>query len=157
CRHFSPQHRPRYRDAIRRELQVKDDTLLLLLAAHNFRLKGLPELLAATQRLVAASRSVHVAVVGGKRLGKWHPAAMRRGLEKHVTFVGAINDLVPYYSAADVYVHPTYYDPCSLVILEAAASALPIVTTRHNNGAAELFREGGEILTIRDPSQIDAL
>jgi UDP-glucose:(heptosyl)LPS alpha-1,3-glucosyltransferase len=60
--------------------------------------------------------------------------------------------MVPFYAAADAYVHPTYYDPCSLVLLEAAASGLPIVTTRRFNGAAELFRDGHEILTVADPS-----
>jgi UDP-glucose:(heptosyl)LPS alpha-1,3-glucosyltransferase len=78
-------------------------------------------------------------------------------LADRVTFVGTVADLVPYYAAADAYVHPTYYDPCSLVLLEAAASGLPIVTTRRHNGAAELFREGHEILTISDPSNGEAL
>jgi UDP-glucose:(heptosyl)LPS alpha-1,3-glucosyltransferase len=65
--------------------------------------------------------------------------------------------LVPYYAAADAYVHPTYYDPCSLVILEAAASGLPIVTTRRCNGAAELFHNGRDILTVEDPRDAQAL
>jgi glycosyltransferase involved in cell wall biosynthesis len=43
------------------------------------------------------------------------------------------------------------------VLLEAAASGLPIVTTRRCNGAAELFREGQEILTVGEPREIDAL
>ena len=49
---------------------------------------------------------------------------------------------MPYYAAADLYVHPTFYDPCSLVVLEAAACGLPIITSRYN-GAAELFRGDG--------------
>jgi UDP-glucose:(heptosyl)LPS alpha-1,3-glucosyltransferase len=64
---------------------------------------------------------------------------------------------VPFYAAADAYVHPTYYDPCSLVLLEAAACGLPIVTTRRHNGAAELFREDAEMLLVNDPSDHDAL
>lgn len=71
--------------------------------------------------------------------------------------MGSVADPVPYYAAADAYVHPTYYDPCSLVILEAAASGLPIVTTRRCNGAAELFRDGAEILTVADPRDREAL
>ena len=31
--------------------------------------------------------------------------------------------------AADFLVHPTFYDPCSLVVLEALACGLPIITT----------------------------
>jgi UDP-glucose:(heptosyl)LPS alpha-1,3-glucosyltransferase len=157
CRRYSPEHRALHRAAVRRELGVDDGTVLPLLAAHNFRLKGVSELLSVAGRLAANHRPVHVAVVGGKRLAKWRRAAARRGLTNRATFLGAVSDLVPYYAAADAYVHPTYYDPCSLVLLEAAASGLPIVTTQRYNGAAELFREGEEILTVADPWDLESL
>ena len=65
--------------------------------------------------------------------------------------VGAIDDPVPYYAAADVFVLPTFYDPCSLSVSEAAASGLPSVTTRFN-GAAELLSEGVDGSVIDDPA-----
>jgi UDP-glucose:(heptosyl)LPS alpha-1,3-glucosyltransferase len=157
CQRFSPDHRARYREVVRRRLGVADATLVLLLAAHNFRLKGVPELLSATAQLVANQRTVHVVIAGGKHLVKWQRAAERLGLRNHVTFLGMVADMVPWYAAADAYIHPTYYDPCSLVILEAAASGLPIVTTRRFNGAAELFRDGESILTLNGPSDQSAL
>jgi len=157
CRRFSPVHRVTHREAVRRQLGVNDETMLLLLAAHNFRLKGVQELLRVSGRLAANGRDVHVAVAGGKRLTKWRRAAERLGLVDRATFVGSVADLTPYYAAADAYVHPTYYDPCSLVLLEAAASGLPIVTTRRYNGAVELFREGDEILSVNDPRDGEAL
>ena len=96
-------------------------------------------------------------IAGGKHLEKWKLSAARLGLANRATFLWTINDLVPYYSAADAYVHPTFYDPCSLVLLEAAASGLPIVTTRRSNGAAELFQEGAEILIANEPTDLAAL
>jgi UDP-glucose:(heptosyl)LPS alpha-1,3-glucosyltransferase len=152
CRRYSPEHRAVYRANVRRQLQIHDEDLLLLLAAHHFRLKGVPELVALVARLVADGKPVHLVVAGGKRVAHWQRAAHRVGLAGHATFVGAVQDMVPLYAAADAYVHPTYYDPCSLVLLEAGASGLPIVTTRRCNGAAELFRDGHEILTVADPS-----
>jgi UDP-glucose:(heptosyl)LPS alpha-1,3-glucosyltransferase len=168
CRRFSPDQRGRYREFVRRRLGVNGETIVLLLAAHNFRLKGVPELLRLAARLARSRRPVVVLIAGGKRLEKWRRSAERFGLkapspsgrgqgEGGVTFLGTVADMVPYYAAADAYVHPTYYDPCSLVLLEAAASGLPIVTTRRFNGAAELFREGEEILTVAEPSAEDAL
>jgi UDP-glucose:(heptosyl)LPS alpha-1,3-glucosyltransferase len=151
CRRFSPAHRARDREIVRRQHGISEESLVLLLAAHNFRLKGVPELLRVAGRLVANGGPIHVAIAGGKRVKNWQQAANRLGLEKRVTFFGTVTDMVPYYAAADAYVHPTYYDPCSLVLLEAAASGLPIVTTRSHNGAAELFRKGHEILTVNDP------
>src|SRR5205085_6624234 len=102
-------------------------------------------------------RPIHVAIAGGKHLKQWQLAAKRLGLASRVTFLGTVADPVPYYAAADAYVHPTFYDPCSLVLLEAAASGLPIVTTRRCNGATELFRQGAEILTVNDPADTDAI
>src|SRR4051794_26240801 len=157
CQRFSPDHRAQYRESVRRRYGISEESLVLLLAAHNFRLKGVPELLRVAGRIVANGGPVHVAIAGGKRLKNWQHAANRLGLEKRVTFFGKVADMVPYYAAADAYVHPTYYDPCSLVLLEAAASGLPIVTTRRCNGAVELFREGESILTAQEPSDHDAL
>jgi UDP-glucose:(heptosyl)LPS alpha-1,3-glucosyltransferase len=68
-----------------------------------------------------------------------------------VIHAGAADDPVPYYAAADVFVLPTFYDPCSLSVSEAAASGLPCVTTRFN-GAAELLTEGVDGSVISDPA-----
>jgi UDP-glucose:(heptosyl)LPS alpha-1,3-glucosyltransferase len=157
CARYTPDHRAVHRDAVRRRLGVDDGTLLLLLATHNFRRKGVPELLHVAARLAANGRPVHVAIVGRGRLSQWRRKAARLGVGEHTTFVGGVSDMIPYYAAADAYVHPTYYDQCSLVILEAAASGLPIVTTRRDNGTAEMFREGDEILTVSDPRDADDL
>jgi UDP-glucose:(heptosyl)LPS alpha-1,3-glucosyltransferase len=157
CRRFSPDHRKDLRAIIRESLGVRENTLLLLLAAHNFRLKGLPELLRLMTRLVANNRRVHLAVAGGRHRAKWRHTAAKLGLAENVTLLGTVGDMVPYYAAADAYVHPTYYDPCSLVLLEAAASGLPIITTKRCNGAAELFRDGSEMLLVDDPASEDSL
>jgi UDP-glucose:(heptosyl)LPS alpha-1,3-glucosyltransferase len=157
CQRFSPDHRARHREIVRRQHGISQESLVLFLAAHNFRLKGVPELLHVAGRLAANGRPIHVAIAGGKRLKKWQHAASRLGLKNRITFFGTVADMVPYYSAADAYVHPTYYDPCSLVLLEAASSGLPIVTTRSHNGAAELFREGVDILTVNDPRDAEGL
>src|SRR5579884_2313241 len=54
------------------------------------------------------------------------------------------------YFAADFLVHPTFYDPCSLVVLEALACGLPVITTRYN-GASELLHPLQEGFVIDDP------
>jgi UDP-glucose:(heptosyl)LPS alpha-1,3-glucosyltransferase len=157
CERFSPAYREIYRSAVRQRLGIDEDIVVLLLAAHNFRLKGAPELLRVASQLVANDRRVHVLIAGGKRLGFWCRYAAQLKLAGRATFLGTVTNMVPYFAAADAYVHPTYYDPCSLVLLEAAASGLPIVTTRRFNGAAELFRDRDEILKIKDPNDQEAL
>ena len=151
---FSPQHREDHRRTVRRRLGVDDDTILLLIAAHNFRLKGVPTLIKAVSRLSALGRSVHLAVVGGKHLQAYRRKAALLGIGSRVTFVGAVDSAVPFYAAADVYVQPTFYDPCSLVVLEAMASGLPVITSRHN-GVAELIRNDHEGGVIDDPASVN--
>lgn len=147
---FSPDNRRQWRDETRSRLKVDDGTTLLLIVAHNFRLKGVPTLLRAMQRLAASERRVHLAVVGGKRRSRRGGMARRSGVAGSVTFVGPVSDTRPYYAAADLYVQPTQYDACSLVVLEALAAGLPVITSRCN-GAAELMREGVQGRLLDDP------
>ncbi|MGA2063451.1 MAG: glycosyltransferase family 4 protein [Thermoguttaceae bacterium] len=153
---FSPARCAPHRDEARRRLGTGPETVLALLVAHNFRLKGVATLLGAMARLAAQRLPVQLVVVGGGKLDPWRQQARRLGLDERVTFVGQVDDPVPYYAAADLYVHPTFYDPCSLVVLEAAACGLPVLTSRYN-GAAELFREGHEIALISDPADCGEL
>ena len=142
--------------AVRRRLGLDDGTLLLLIVAHNFPLKGVPALLTAMGRMAARRRPVHLAVVGGKHLERWEQAARRQGARSSVTFTGSVRDTVPFYAAADAYVHPTFHDSCSLVVLEALASGLPVVTSRFN-GASELITEGVEGFVLPDPADVNGL
>jgi UDP-glucose:(heptosyl)LPS alpha-1,3-glucosyltransferase len=147
---FSPEHRQTHRESVRDGLGVSPETTLLLIVAHNFRLKGVPMLM----RAVAAwddPRPIHLAVVGGRHLECYERTTRRLGIAERVTFVGAVDDTAPYYAAADVYVHPTFYDPCSLGVLEAAASGLPCITSRVN-GAGELLTEGRDGYLMDDPA-----
>lgn len=54
---------------------------------------------------------------------------------------------------ADALVHPTYYDPCSRVVLEALSCGLPCLTTKFN-GAAEVMSDGREGFVIDSPDDI---
>lgn len=148
---FTPALRETHRLPIRRELGVRDDQPLFLIVAHNFVLKGVPALLEAMTLIRSAGHDAVLAVVGGKRTASFERMARQLGIEDSVRFVGAVDDPSPYYVAADVYVQPTWYDPCSLVLLEALACGLPVITTRFN-GAGELIVPGvhGDILAQPD-------
>lgn len=146
---FSPLRRDEFRQTARRQLGINDDRILAVAVAHNFQLKGVPTLLKALQILARKRLPLHVVVVGGNRIGPWRLWAKARGLP--VSFVGAQGDTVPFYAAADMLVHPSFYDSCSLVLLEAAASGLPLLVSREN-GAAELLSDGVEGLLLDDPA-----
>ncbi len=151
---FSPAHRDRWREEIRDRLGVCEDEVMLLFVGHDFQRKGLSTAIRAANRLAAEGAPVRLVVVGGKKRRRGTPYSQSPVVDSQnglVIRVGAIDDPVPYYAAADVFVLPTFYDPCSLSVSEAAASGLPSVTTR-SNGAAELLTEGLDGSVISDPA-----
>ncbi len=152
-RRFHPSVRERFREAKRKELHIADNSILLLFAGNNYRLKGLEPLLRALSLLRAkpGARPVHLVVLGRSRIGRYRKMAERLGVADRVFFLGAASSMEPYYGAADIYVHPTFYDSCSLTVLEALACGLPAITSRFN-GASDAIRsdDGGKI--IYDPS-----
>jgi UDP-glucose:(heptosyl)LPS alpha-1,3-glucosyltransferase len=151
---FSPRRRAEFRQSMRQRLGIKEDTLMALAVAHNFQLKGVMTLLRALEILAPKRLPLHAVIVGGKRLYSWKHWAEARRLP--VSFVGQQPDPMPFYAATDVFVHPSFYDSCSLVLLEAAASGLPLLVSREN-GAAELLTDGLEGLLLDDPANAKRL
>jgi UDP-glucose:(heptosyl)LPS alpha-1,3-glucosyltransferase len=82
--------------------------------------------------------------------------AKQLGVADRLVFLGHRGDPKDAYFAADFLVHPTFYDPCSLVALEALACGLPVITSRYN-GASELLSPPTDGLVIDDPHNADAL
>ena len=172
--------------AVRRELGIDHATPLVLFVAHNFKLKGLGELLHATairsqsesepeaqarahfQSEPEAQAWAHHSRDGTPHaawtlavVGRGNPAPFRRlarklGILDPVRFLGPRGDLAALYAAADVLAHPTWYDPCSRVVLEALCCGLPVVTTRFN-GAAEVMEAGRHGVVLDSPRDVEAL
>lgn len=156
---FDPADRTQRRAAMRAEWGLSPDRPAALFAAMNFRLKGLGPLLKA---LAKVKVPLDLIAVGRKCAGAFARLADELGLRDRVRFVGFCPDIRDAYFAADFLVHPTFYDPCSNVVLEALACGLPVITTRYN-GAAELLTPTGpggehaEGLVVDDPHDHDAL
>lgn len=130
--------------------------LQLLFVGHNFRLKGLHCLLRALSSAVRRGLRADVTVAGGGANGEFKALADSLGLA--VDFRGPVpaGDMAELYRGSDALIHPTFADHCSLVVLEALASGLPVITTRLN-GAAELMESGWEGYIIDGPRDIEAL
>ena len=152
---FAAEDRPKRRALERDRWAVSPSEPVGLFVAMNYRLKGLAPLLHAL-RHVPPERPFRLAVVGSPRTGSYERLARKLGVADRVLFLGFRADPKDAYFAADFLVHPTFYDPCSLVVLEALACGLPVVTTRYN-GASELFADGREGFVIDDPHDAAAL
>ncbi len=146
---FAAPDRAGRRAAERGRWGVADDVPVGLMVAMNYRLKGLAPLVLA----VAAMRPAGpfcIAVVGHPDFLRYQSLAARLGVADKFLFLGFRADPKDAYFAADFLVHPTFYDPCSLVALEALACGLPVVTTRFN-GAAELLAPPTAGIIVADP------
>lgn len=62
-------------------------------------------------------------------------------LQKYVIQYGNVDNVESYLWNSDIYVHSAYYEPLGLVLLEAMASGLPVVTL-DGKGNRDLIEEG---------------
>ena len=141
---FPEQDRLKCRLQWREQHDIAPHEVVGLFAAINYQLKGLVPLLHATQRLFSRPEFVNdrpafrLLVVGRPEARSYQRLARRLGIADAVRFVGFCPEMRNAYFGADFLVHPTFYDPCSLVVLEALACGVPIITSRYN-GASELM------------------
>ena len=146
---FNSGVRDRWRAVVRRRLQLTEDDALHLFVG-DLR-KGFGQAVAALAtvpgRLVGVSRSNPEEVLA---------LAARLGLSSRVTVMPPTDHIEEYYGAADTFVFPTPYDAFGMVITEAMACGLPVVTTTAA-GASELVEDGRTGLVLDDPGDVDAL
>lgn len=136
---FSPALQEEHRFPTRLSIRCSRKAPLFLYVGSGFERKGLVAFLLALAELPRECRGV---VVGAdKRLATFQAFADQLGLTDRLYFTGGVNDVRPYYAAADVFVLPTLYDPLPNAALEAMACGLPVVTST-KCGAAELIENG---------------
>ncbi len=144
---FTPENKEKWRKHVRKDLALRHDANLVLFVGSGFRRKGLQVLLEAVSFF--KDNEIQVLVIGKDPVHKVKELAGRYGISDRIIFMGPQKEIEKYYSAADLFVLPTLYDPFSNATLEAMASGIPVVTTR-NNGAAELIEDGKEGLIVND-------
>jgi len=151
------ERRTRDRKTIRDDFAIPPDDMLVLLVAHNFRLKGVMRWMEALAGLVKrGERNIRSLVVGRGDSQRWRRLALRLGIKDYLTFTGSSDRVRMFRHAADILVHPTYYDPCSRVVLESMASGLPCITTGWD-GASEMVEDGRNGFVLHDLGNTDEL
>lgn len=146
--------------ASRREFRSRHglgpDQVAVLFAAHNYSMKGLDPLIEAFARVAPRFPQARLVVCGSRHDAGYRRQAERLGVADRIQFLGFVNDVRTCFAGCDVFAFPTFYDPCSLVVLEAMAAGLSVITTRQN-GAGELLADGTDGFVIDSPWDLDAL
>jgi glycosyltransferase involved in cell wall biosynthesis len=136
---------------------------VVLTVARLVPIKNVHRLLDAVALLRVRSADAHLVIVGdGPEAGTLHQRAAALGLTDAVTFAGYVPhaETPDFYRAADVFALSSDFDNSPNVVLEAMASALPVVTT-DVGGVRELVadRSGaatGAIVVPSDPAALAA-
>ncbi len=106
----------------------------VLMVAQDFERKGLGTAI----RALAHAPAMKLTVVGRDKSAPYAALARKIGVAARVEFAGSQKDVRPFYRRAGFLVLPTRHDPCSLVVLEALACGLPVISTTFN-GACEVM------------------
>jgi len=142
-----------------RERYFGSDRPYILFVGKLSERRNIPILMAAFSRVKKRHRIPHgLLLVGPNHLGL-PLAQLAKDLDIQDSFVqtdgkfGTHQEIVPIYSAADLYVYPSSYDGFSLTLVEAMACGLPVITT---NRAAIAEIAAGHAMQVDEPT-VDAL
>lgn len=146
---------PEQRRLIRAELGLPADGTLCLLVARNPMRKGLPTVL---QALASLPEDVRLMVVGANAASRESVARAPESVRARVHLVAETSQVVPYYQAADLYVHPTLNDSFGMAPLEAMSFGLPVILSPAPwCGFAQYVQPDAEALVLSHPEQADEL
>lgn len=151
--------------AVRAELGLSEDTVVLTVVAHISPIKGQDEAIVVLGDLIAAGHDVVLLLVGsvkfasaGARLdnlafGERLPAlASELGVADRVRFLGERTDVPDVLAATDVLLMPFWREPFGRVAVEAMAMGVTVVASEVG-GPAEIVRPDldGILLPPRSP------
>lgn len=127
----------------------KDEMTVLFVGSFN-KEKGINKLLKAAVYL----KNIDFIFIGGK------PSSYQQELGRkisNITFIEHIGklELINYYKLADLFVFPTYSDVWGLVINEAMAQGLPIITTDKCIAGIEMIKSDdiGKIIPVNTSAE----
>jgi UDP-glucose:(heptosyl)LPS alpha-1,3-glucosyltransferase len=145
---------PDRREKSRAQLKLKPDQIALLFAGSGWERKGL--LFAIEAMAICKNRKLRLLVAGRGNARPYKTTRFLFWREDPVQFLGEVADLTPVYTAADIFILPTIYDPFSNACLEALACGLPVITTR-SNGFSEIIEDGVNGSIIDSPANLTGL
>lgn len=142
---YNIEKKQEWRKEIREKYGLSDSDFVFGFSGRISADKGCGELFAAFRELTQNGLKAKLFIVGpadddcgiDKELTLWAKTS------ENVVFAGMadVNQMCRYYCAMDVLVHPTYREGFGMVIQEAGALGVPVITTKIP-GASEVMEDG---------------
>lgn len=118
------------RSAARRALSLPRDALLVgFVTSGDFAKRGLDVFLDCAARICAHRPDARFLVVGSKRLPDWarDHAVVRAGL---LQYRPKVSSPEPWFAALDLFLYAAHYEEFGIVLAEAQAMGVPVLTSR---------------------------
>lgn len=123
---------------------IENDWVPLLVVARISRWKRHDLILSAFEHIAAVEKKTHLICLGGQDHDD--PSWWNELQEKTITspfsnrihWIGAVDDVRPWYRAASLMVLPSTNEPFGRVVVEAMASGVPVIATR-SGGIPEII------------------
>lgn len=150
---LAPKPRSAARSVFRARLGLTCDDILILSCGQGDFLKGIDLFVQAAREMALSS----TALATGKVVFAWAGAVDRSfrvwaekdvielDLSDRLIFLGQLQDVAPYFAAADIFFLPSREDAFPNVVLEAMASGLPVVGFAGSGGIEEQVRGGAGV------------
>ncbi len=133
-----------------------DDEINFAFVARVMKEKGIDQYLDAAKAITEKHNNVKFNIYGPYEDS--YEATLKEYQEKGlVIYHGLTKDMKPVYQASSCVIHPTYYpEGLSNVLLEACASARPIITT-NRSGCREVVEDGVNGFVVEEKNSTDLI
>jgi UDP-glucose:(heptosyl)LPS alpha-1,3-glucosyltransferase len=116
--------------AVRAELGLSPNSLILLQVGSGFRVKGVDRALKAIADLPPPlNENCHYILIGQDNPERYLRLAKKLGVTGKFTVLPGRDDIPRFLAAADLLLHPAYSESAGYVLLEATIAGLPVLTT----------------------------
>jgi len=110
----------------REQFGLGEHDKMALMVASFFKTKGLDRALKAI-----ACTNAHLFIVGGDKGASYTKLIKTLNIHQRVHFMGAQDNLLPFYISADILIHPARTEAAGKVLIEAIACGLTVLTTEN--------------------------
>ncbi len=129
---FNPEKQSQLdRMALKAELKVANDTMIIGFVGRLVRDKGIYELFEAWEKIQTQFKNVHLLVIGHfdtrDNISSEHINELK--LDKRITFISKTDTIERYYAVMNLFILPTYREGFPTVLLEASSMSLPTIAT----------------------------
>lgn len=151
---FHPGVRVRHRQEQRARFGIPPGAWVVLFVGNEWERKGLLPLLTAVAQM--RDSTVHLVVAGNLPAGFIMRRAARLGIRERVHLTGPTARVNACFGMADAFALPTIYEAWGMVVIEALACGLPVLTSR-TAGASIAIEPGVNGYLLNHPEEPEAV